>query len=291
MELNIFWIEALLPVLSWICISLICALFFLRRLFRLIPEFNDFIVFVTLLAWIQCTYYFAYQVYHPRSVFYYYLYWVSHLASEAIELRTIYGLFVRSLRHLASLTKNLRSFPTLSILFFSIVALANFAHSDWRAWILTNYTKRLELIQQNLIMVECGLVFTLFFFSFLLALPREAPFEGILMGFAVDTAIRLIVCTIGIWHPNATMYWPLGRVLIHAASLIGHLVWLIVIIRMPKDGSRNNIVCREDLDSYHRYLESWTARLGEMLYQRYRIARAALFFSRAEPLTNRESDL
>lgn len=280
-----------MPVLSWICISLICALFFLRRLHRTIPEFNDFIVSVTLLTWITCTYYFAYQTYHPRSVFYYYLYWVSHLASEVVELRTIYALFVRSLRPLARTTRQLHSFPALSILFFSILALANFAHSDWRAWILTNFTKRLELIEQNLIMVECGLVFTLIFISILLALPWKGPVKGIVMGFAVDTTMRLMVSTIGIWHPNATMYWPLGRVLILSASLIGYLVWLIVIVRIPKDGSRNNVVCREDLDSYNRYLESWTARLGEVLYQRYRIARAALFFSRAEPLTNREADL
>jgi len=235
-------------------------------LYRSVPEFTDFVAYQTLFTWIQNTYYFSYQVYHPKSLPYYFLFWTCNFAGEAIELLTIYALFVRTLRVSLSTKKTLRFIPILSTLFFCILAFANFAQSDWQAWTLRNTTKRLEFIQENLIFVQCGLIFAMVLFSFLVAVRWETPAKGILTGFGVDTSVRLTFYTIAIYHPNAMMYWPLGRVLIHAASLAGYLIWFAVVLRTPKSDSPDAIALRENLDSYRLNLENWTKTLGGMVY-------------------------
>jgi hypothetical protein len=268
-----FEIEHTLTCLGWACTTLICIFFFRRRIYRSAPEFTNFIVYNTAIAWALDTYLFTSQIYHPRSLGYYYWFWAAEFVGEAIEVLAIYAIFARVLQVVPESRERRRLIPLLSVVLLLMLASVNFVQSGWPGWTIT---KRLEFIRENLVLAECGFVLAAILFSLVVAAPWEAPIKGILGGFAVDSSVRLTIYAIGIYHSRPALFWPLGRMLMDVAESLGWYVWLMVILRTPKNNSPDKIAYQRDLESYRLDLEGWTSGFGGMVYRLHSNIRAIM---------------
>jgi hypothetical protein len=259
------WIEQSTVTLSWICLTLACIFFFRRRFHQRVPEFTTFIVFSTFGNWVINSYYFMYQVYHFRSLTYFYIYWGFIVIQDALQLLTIYAIFLTLLRKCSS-RQRIRGYivPTL-VLCLITASIANFLGSQWSDWRLT---KRLEFLQQNFTVLGCTLLCFIACASLLMPLSWERPLKGIFAGFGLDYASRLLAYTLGVYRPGASMLWPLGRVLAVVAELAAPVFWLIVFL-FPRRDSNDMNCASQGFEFLFPILQGWTNSI-EAIVHHYR---------------------
>jgi len=201
---------------------------------------------------------FVSERFHVGAVPYLKLYSVTTVVSTVLR----FGIILEIARHLASRYDVLRQVIkplfrwTTVVLLIAALGLAVYAQGERsnHAWFVMNMLDRTALI------LQAGLLMSLFLFSRYLTLSWRNPAFGIALGIGIYASVDLVTAAIssqaGFWHARLLDYARM------ATYHISVLIWMYYLLAPERSHSHDS----PDLPAYHD-VDAWNKELERLLQQ------------------------